>query len=397
MATTDTTGRARNRSGPFAGVLIADLTHALSGPFCTMLLAELGARVVKVERPPGGDLARAFSPMVDGQSVFFTAVNRGKESIALDLDRHPDRELFVNLVRRADVVVENFRPGTLEHHGCGYDALRAINPRIILASISGFGCTGPDHWEGAYDTVIQAMSGLMSVTGFPDGPATMVGDAIADCLTGTFTFGAIGAALFARERTGAGTHIDIAMLDCLFSTLQNGLAKYLGTGAVPQRIGNQLTLCAPFGAFRTKDGDLAICVADQPAFVRLVTALEAPQLASDTRFATNDTRLANLDALRAALEAGLASRTAPQWVEILQHLTIPCGVVNTVAQAAEDPQTVARNMVLRVGDMRAPGNPIKMSTLDDPPERPLAPALDGDGPALRRELADSGGKGRGHA
>src|SRR5262249_15980027 len=147
----------------------------------------------------------------DGQSIFFTGVNRGKQSIVLDLDAHPDRELFVALVRRADVVVENFRPGTLEHHGLGYDALREINPRIILASISGFGTTGPDHWEGAYDPVIQAMTGLMSVTGFPDGPPTMVGDAIADCITGTFAFGAIGAALFAREQNGVGAHIDIAM------------------------------------------------------------------------------------------------------------------------------------------------------------------------------------------
>jgi CoA:oxalate CoA-transferase len=397
MATTNPTGRAHDRSGPFAGVLIADLTHALSGPFCTMLLAELGARVVKVERPPGGDLARAFSPTVDGQSVFFVAVNRGKESIALDLDHHPDRELFVNLVRRADVVVENFRPGTLEHHGFGYDALREINPRIVLASISGFGSTGPDHWEGAYDTVIQAMSGLMSVTGFPDGPATMVGDAIADCLTGTFTFGAIGAALFDRERTGVGAHIDIAMLDCLFSTLQNGLAKYLGTGAIPQRIGNQLTLCAPFGVYRTKEGDLAICIGDELGFGRLTTAIGAPELITDARFANNDARLANLNALRTALEKGLAAHTAPQWLEILQHINIPCGVVNTIAQAAEDPQTVARNMVLRVGAMRAPGNPIKMNTLDDPPERPPAPLLDGNGPALRRELSNGGGKGSGRA
>jgi CoA:oxalate CoA-transferase len=387
MATPNTTPPAAKGRGPFDGVLIADLTHALSGPFCTLWLAELGARVVKVERPPGGDVARNFGAIVDGQSIFFTTVNRGKQSIVLDLDAHPDRELFIALVRRADVVVENFRPGTLEHHGLGYDALREINPRIILASISGFGSTGPDHWEGAYDTVIQAMTGLMSVTGFPDGPPTMVGDAIADCVTGAFAFGAIGAALFGREQNGVGAHIDIAMFDCLLSTLLNGLSMYLGTGAVPQRMGNQLTLAAPFGAFRTRAGELAICVGDEPTFAKLATALGIPQLATDPRFATNAARLGNLTPLRDALEAALAAHNAPQWVEIFQHVGVPCGVVNTIAQAVEDPQTAARNMILRVGGVRAPGNPIKMSTLDDPPQRPPAPALDADGPALRRELS----------
>lgn len=375
------------RSGPFAGVLIADLTHALSGPFCTMLLAELGARVIKVERPPAGDVARVFLPAVDGQGVMFTFVNRGKESIALAIENPADREVLLELVRRADVVVENFRPGTLERHGLGYEVLRGVNPRIILASISGFGSTGPDHWEGAYDTVIQAMSGIMSVTGFPDGPATMVGDAIADCVSGTFAFGAIAAALFARERTGSGAQIDIAMFDCLLGILQNGLVKYLGSGETPMRVGNHLSLGAPFGVFRTADGDLAICAADDGLFVKLVAALGVPQHASDPRFATCSARVTNLAALHPAIEAGLAARSAAQWVDVLQHAGVPCGVVNTIAQAAEDPQTAARNMVVQVGRVRAPGNPIKMNTLPDPPERPRAPALDADGAAIRRELS----------
>jgi CoA:oxalate CoA-transferase len=383
------------RSGPFAGVLIVDLTHALSGPFCTMLLAELGARVVKVERPPAGDVSRAFAPMVDGQSAFFAAVNRGKESIALDIETHPDRDLFRELVRRADVVVENFRPGTLERHGIGYDALRAINPRVILASISGFGSTGPDSWEGAYDTVIQGMCGLMSVTGFPDGPATMAGESIADCLTGTFTFGAIAAALFGRERTGAGAHIDIAMFDCMLSIMQNGLATYLATGATPQRIGNNLSLGAPFGVFRTGDGDLAICAADNAAFAKLCGALGIAPLMNDARFAGTADRTANLAALRGALEAALAAHSAADWVGKIQQAGVACGVINTIAQAAEDPQTAARNMILHAGGARMSGNPIKMSTLPDPPERPRAPAIDADGPAIRRELA-AGNAGRGN-
>jgi CoA:oxalate CoA-transferase len=333
--------------------------------------------------------------LVDGQSAFFAAVNRGKESIALEIEAHPDRELLRELVRRADVVVENFRPGTLERHGMGYDALREINPRIILASISGFGSTGPDSWEGAYDTVIQGMSGLMSVTGFPDGPPTICGEAIADCLTGTFTFGAIAAALFAREGTGTGAHIDIAMFDCMLSVMQTGLAIYLGTGTTPTRIGNHLALGAPFGVFRTGDGDLAICAADNAAFGKLCGALGVPALASDRRFAGPADRVAHLAELRAVLETALAAHSAAQWLDKIQHAGVACGVVNTLAQAAEDPQTAARNMIVRAGNSRMSGNPIKMTTLPDPPERPRAPAIDADGPAIRRELA-AGNAGRGN-
>jgi CoA:oxalate CoA-transferase len=385
---TDTDGA---RTGPFAGVLIADLTHALSGPFCTLLLAELGARVVKIERPPTGDVTRGWPPLRDGESVFFASVNRGKESVALNVEAHPDRELFLELVRRADVVVENFRPGTMERHGIGYDALRQVNPRIILASISGFGSSGPDSWEGAYDTVIQAMSGLMSLTGFPDGPPTMAGDAIADCLTGTFTFGAIGAALFARERTGVGAHIDIAMFDCMLSILQTGMANYLATGRTPQRIGNNSGLAAPFGVFRTGGGDLAICAADDGTFGKLCAGLGMAELATDPRFASIPARLANMGALRTRLEATLARRSAPEWVDALQHAGVACGVVNTIAHAAEDPQTAARNMIVRSGTLRLLGNPIKLSTLPDPPERPLAPRLDAQGSDVRRELGQPDG------
>jgi CoA:oxalate CoA-transferase len=387
MTQTDATQPASLRTGPFAGIVIADLTHALSGPFCTMLLYELGARVVKVERPPAGDVARGWPPLANGDSVFFTAVNHGKESITLDVEAHPDRELLLELVRRADVVVENFRPGTLERHGIGYDALRLINPRIILASISGFGSSGPDSWEGAYDTVIQAVSGLMSVTGFPDGPPTMAGEAVADCLTGTFAFGAIGAALYARERTGSGAHIDIAMFDSVLSIMQSGMAIYLATGATPKRLGNNLSLCAPFGVFGTRAGDLAICAADDGMFAKLCTALGIPHLISDPRFLHTTERLANLGALRAALEAVLAGHTALEWVDKLQHSGVPCGVVRTIAQAAEDPQTAARNMIVRAGRTRVLGNPIKMSTLPDPPDRQGAPALDAQGADIRRELA----------
>jgi CoA:oxalate CoA-transferase len=234
------------------------------------------------------------------------------------------------------------------------------------------------------------MCGLLSVTGFPDGPPTMVGEAIADSLTGTMAFGAIGAALFDRERTGRGTHIDIAMFDCMLTIMQSALAAYLTTGRTPGRIGNNLPIGAPFGVFRTGAGDLCLCAANDLAFGRLCTALAVPGLATDPRFAGPQARTANRDALRAALEAVLVAHSAAEWVDKLQHSGVPCGVINTIAQAVEDPQTAARNMILRAGTARVPGNPLKMSTLPDPPVRRRAPAIDADGPAIRSELATSG-------
>jgi CoA:oxalate CoA-transferase len=373
-------------AGPLDGVTVLDLTHALSGPYCTLMLSDLGARVVKVERAPLGDPSRAWAPNVDGVEVYFQAVNRGKESIALDLDAPADRPVLEALVARADVVVENFRPGTLERHGLGYDSLRAINPRVILASISGYGQTGPDHWEGAYDTVIQGVSGLMSMTGQPGSPPTKAGTTVADYLTGIYMFGAISAALYGRERSGEGAHIDVAMHDAVLSIMGSAMFTYLAEGRVPAKTGNVSTITAPFDALEAADGSITICSADDASFARLCDALGRPELARDPRYATGSDRLAHYDSLRPALVDALGAGTVAEWIDRLQHAGVPSGPINSLAQALEDAQTYERNMVVAVGEQRYPGNPIKMTTLDDPVERAAGPELDRDGRAIRVEL-----------
>jgi CoA:oxalate CoA-transferase len=365
--------------------MVLDLTHALSGPFCTLLLSDLGARVIKVERPPG-DSGRSFAPIVDGEGVFFHSTNRGKECIALDHEDGADRELLEALIARADVVVENFRPGTMERHALGFDDLRAIKSDVILASISGYGQTGPDHWEGAYDTVIQGVSGLMSVTGDVDSGPTMVGTTIADYLTGVFMFGAICAALRGRDQTGEGTHIDVAMHDAVLSVMGAPMLEYLGTGNEPRKTGNASPLAAPFDVFETSDGALTLCAADDVSFRRLCEAIEIPDLATDPRFGTVGDRLSNYDALRPLLAGVLEQKAVTEWIDLLQHHGVPCGPVNRVSQAFEDAQTYARNMVLRLGAMRVPGNPIKMSGVDDPEERDHAPAYGAHTDAVRAEF-----------
>ena len=373
-------------AGPFSGVVVLDLCHALSGPYCALLLHDLGARVIKVERPPAGDSSRNFEPIVDGVPVFFASVNRGKESIALDIENSDDRAVFEQLVTRVDVVVENFRPGTLDRHGVGYERMRELNPRIILASISGYGQTGPEHWEGAYDTVIQGVSGLMSMTGPPGSGPLLAGTCVADYLTGIYTFGAIGAALYGRSQTGEGAHIDVAMHDAVLSIMGLPFLQYLVTGEDPEKTGNDCKLAAPFGMFEAADGPLTLCCGDDLSYQRLCDAIGRPSMKDDARYATVADRVTNYDALRADLDSAFAAGKVADWVDRLQHAGIPSGPVNTMSQAVEDAQTYARNMVVKSGTLRLPGNPIKMSTVPDRGERPLPPDLGAHGDAIRAEL-----------
>ena len=284
------------------------------------------------------------------------------------------------------MVVENFRPGTLDRHGLGYDALRTLNPRVILASISGYGQTGPDHWEGAYDTVIQGVTGLMSMTGQPGSPPTKAGTTVADYLTGIYTFGAINAALYSREQTGAGAHVDIAMHDAVLSIMGSAMFTYLAEGRVPDKTGNVSTLTAPFDALEAADGSITICSADDASFVRLCDAVGRPELVDDPRYRSGNDRVANYDTLRPVLVDALRAGTVAEWIDRLQHAGVPCGPINSLAQALDDAQTFERNMVVGIGSMRYPGNPIKMTTLEDPTTRAAAPELDADGPAIRTEL-----------
>jgi len=373
--------------GPFSGLLVVDLTHILNGPFGTTILADLGARVIKVEPPGHGDDTRTYGPFVKGQSLYFSFVNRGKESIVLNLKDDHDRGIFRNMVRRADVVAENFRPGTMDRLGFSYAELSKDNPRLIYASSSGFGQTGSLRTYPAYDTIVQAMSGLMSITGFPDGPATRVGTSVSDLVAGTFMFCGIAAALYAREKTGKGACIDVAMLDGTFSFLEQALMNYLATGEVPPRIGNRHPFMTPFDVFEAADGQFVIAAGNDHLFKQLCQAIGRPELGADERFLTNPDRLQNRVVLKQELELALKKAPKDHWLKVIHEAGVPVGPILNVKEAAEHPQTLARNMIIEAGGVRMPGNPVKISGYEDPKVRVGAPTLDQHGAALRREFA----------
>ena len=378
--------RAASAAGPFAGLTVVDLTRVLAGPFCTMVLADLGARVVKVERPGRGDDARAIPPFADGRSAYFASVNRGKESIALDLREAADRAVFEALLARADVLVENFRPGAMEKLGYGFDALHERFPRLVYAATSGFGHDGPYARRPAYDVIVQAMGGIMSLTGQPGSPPTRVGTSIGDIAAGLFTAIGIGAALHQRAETGRGTKVDVAMLDAQVAILENAIARCVATGEVPGPLGSRHPAIAPFAAFRAADGHLVVAAGNDPLFRRLCEVLGRPGLADDARFGTNAERIANVDALHAALEEALAARGVADWLARFEQAGVPCGPLQDVAQVMRDPQVLARNMLIRAGGTPMAGNPIKLAGAPDPAERPPAPALDQHRAAILREL-----------
>ena len=372
--------------GPYSGLLVIDLTRVLAGPFCTMMLAELGARVIKVENPQGGDDARHFDPIVDDRSAYFQSLNRGKESVALDLKDPADRAVFLEMVRRGDILVENFRPGTLERLGLGYDQLRTLNPRLIYAAVSGFGHTGPWSPKPAYDMIVQALGGLMSVTGFPGGPPTKAGTSVGDITGGLFALAGIGGALYHRERTGAGLKVDVSMLDGQIAILESAVMRYAATGQTPGPIGNRHPSITPFEPYATADRPLIIAAGNDTLFARLCQALGVPELAADPRFATNAGRNRHADALKAALEVVLERAPARHWVEVLDAAGVPCSPIHTVADAVDHPQIRARNMIVTAGGLRMAGNPVKLSAFPDPPTRPAAPDLDADGAKIRQEF-----------
>lgn len=379
--------KCTNPDGPFSGVLVIDLTHVLNGPFGTTILADLGARVIKIEPPGHGDDTRSYGPFYKDQSLYFSFVNRGKESVVLDLKNEADRAIFLNMVRQADVLAENFRPGTMERLGFAYKDLIEINPRLIYASSSGFGQTGPLAGYPAYDTIVQAMSGIMSMTGFPDGPPTRVGTSLSDLCAGVFMFCGIASALYAREKTGKGTHVDIAMFDSTIAFLEHGIMEYVGTGKPLPRIGNRHPFMTPFDVFSSADDDFIICAGNDHLFAALCRAIDRPSLINDLRFTTNAQRTENNVVLKDELEKTLKSQPAVHWLSVIHEAGVPVAPLLNVAEAMEHPQTQARNMLIEAGGVRMPGNPVKLSTYPDPKMRPGAPALDQHGHALREEFA----------
>jgi len=377
-------------AGPLSGITIIDLTRVLAGPFCTLVLSDLGARVIKVEHPDGGDLGRSLGPWFNGKSGYSLSVNRGKESIALDLKRSDDLAVFHRLLAGADVLVENFRPGVMEKLGLGWESLRDRYPALVYAAISGFGHSGPYAQHAAFDLIAQAMGGLMSITGHPGNPPTRVGTSIGDMAAGLFTAIGINAALVHRAKTGEGMKIDVAMLDCQVALMENAIARHFA-GDRPGPIGARHPAAAPFDAFATRDGHIVIAVGDNGGFRKLCVALRRDALAADSRFATNALRLENHVALKDAISAALAERTSAEWLTILRAVGLPCGPINTVADVVDDPQVAARNMIVEVEDPTAGtvklfGCPIKLSAFADPHVRATAPDLDGDRDRILDEL-----------
>ena len=379
--------------GPLDDLLIVDLSRVLAGPYATMVLGDLGARIVKVEQPGLGDDSRHIGPFKvsesgAGQSAYFASINRGKQSIALDLKAPADREIFDALLARADVLVENYRPGVMARLGYGWETLHARHPRLVYAAVSGFGQTGPDAHKAAYDMIVQAMGGIMSVTGHPGGPPTRVGTSVGDITAGLFTVVGIMAALHDRTRTGVGQLVDVAMLDGQIAILENAVARYAVSGVAPGPLGARHPSITPFAAYACKGGHIVIAAGNDALWRALLGALDLPD---DPRFATNASRSEHADAVAALIEGALAAAPPEHWLPLLDAAGVPCGPLHDVAQALAHPQVVARNMAISTSfpdgsPLLAAGNPVKLSGHADPAVRPGAPALDADRKTILAEL-----------
>ena len=373
-----------------AGLRVLDLTRVLVGPYTTMILADLGAEVIKVEFPGIGDDARHYPPHVNGESAYFMSLNRNKRSMTLNLKSEAGKLVFLDLVQKVDVLVENFRPGTMERLGIGYETLKEHNSGLIYAAASGFGQTGPYSGRPAYDGVVQAMGGIMSITGQPGGEPTRVGTSIGDIAAGLFAAVGILAAVIHRERTGEGQLVDVAMLDCQVALLENAIARYAAAGEIPGPIGNRHPSITPFEPFATSDGKLMVAAGNNVLWKKLCQALGSPDLAEDPRFETNSARTENYEALRPLIAEPMAGKTTAEWVEILEDAGVPNGPINTVDRVVADPQVLAREMIVDVehpvsGLTKLPGIPIKMSATPGKIDRP-APLLGQHTLEILREL-----------
>jgi CoA:oxalate CoA-transferase len=350
------------------GIRVLDLSRVLAGPYCTMILGDFGADVVKIEPPGTGDDSRAFGPFVGKESAYFMSLNRNKRSITLNLKDNKARELFKQMVSNADVVVENYRPGTMGKFGLGYEELKAINPRIIYAACSGFGHTGIPQWvqAPAYDVIVQGMGGVMSITGQEGGEPTRVGASIGDITAGLFTAVGVMGALFHRAITGMGQKVDVSMLDCQVAILENAIARYLTSGLVPAPIGNRHPSITPFEAFKTKDGYIIIAVGNDKLWKTFCDLIQRSDLVTDERFATNAKRTENQKQLKVVLTEVFAGKTTDEWIGLLEQVGIPCGPINTVDQIIHHPQIQARNMIVEnihpvAGSVKMAGVPVKFS------------------------------------
>lgn len=379
---------------PLDGIRVVDLTQVMAGPFCTMLLGDMGADVIKVEPPGTGDLSRSMGGarlrMPGGDHAPFLALNRNKRSVTLDLKREPDRDVFFALARTADVIVENFRPGVTQRLGVHYEAVAAGNPRLIYASISGFGQTGPWADRPGFDLIAQGMSGIMSVTGEPGGEPVKCGVPVADLSAGLYAANAILAALLARSRTGRGQYLETSLFESALALSVWETAEYWATGSAPEPLGTAHRLSAPYQVFRTKDGHLALAALTDQQWRQLCGVIGRVALAAEERFASNTARMANRPVLIRELEEALRERTTAEWVERLLAAGVPAGPIHDYDEVLREPHTQARRMIEDIehptaGTVHTLGFPVKMSDTPLRVRRP-PPLLGEHNAELRREL-----------
>lgn len=352
--------------GALSGVAVLDLTRVLAGPYATMMMADMGAEVIKIEMPGKGDDSRQFGPYINGESAYYMSINRNKKSITMNLKDQKARDIFVEMVRMADVVVENFRPGTMEKLGLGYSDLKKVNPSIILASASGFGQNGPYKSYPAYDGIVQAMGGIMSITGPKGGKPTKVGTSMGDITAGLFTTIGILAALRYRDETDRGQHVDVGMLDCQVAILENAISRYMVTGKSPEPEGNRHSSVTPFETFETSDGEIYIAIGNDKLFETYCQIIGFPELSANEKYKTNSLRFENYDELMNILRKEMLKKSTAEWQDAFNAAGIPNSPINNIEMVINDPQIIERNMLVEVnhsvaGKTKIPGIPIKMS------------------------------------
>lgn len=351
---------------PLEGIKVLDFSRVLAGPYCTMLLADMGAEVIKIERPETGDDTRHFGPFQNGESGYFMFLNRGKKSVEMNLKDSSDREDLMELIKEADVIVENFRPGVMKGLGLDYETLKEVNEGLVYCSISGFGQYGPLSKRPAYDIVAQAMGGIASITGYPDNPPTRSGASLGDMSAALYAAYGVMVALFHRERTGIGQEIDVAMVDTIFALLEHNVMRYTSEGVTPERVGNRHPISAPFDVYESKDGHVVIATANESLFGRLCKVMDKEELLEDARFVTDIERGKNEGELKVIIEEWLAQYTAEEAVNLINEAGVPSSTILNIAEISESDHVKEREMLLEIehpvaGKTRIPGNPVKLS------------------------------------
>ncbi|MFH1078822.1 MAG: CaiB/BaiF CoA-transferase family protein [Pseudomonadota bacterium] len=362
-------GKGKNgvaMTGMLSDINVLDLTTFLSGPYCTMILSDMGACVTKIETPSKGCATRKNPPFINGESAYFMSLNRGKKSLTLNLKSEQGKKIFLQLAAGSDVLVENFRPGVMKRLGFDYEKISGLNPKIIYASLSGFGNSGPYKHKGAYDMVIQGYGGIMSITGYPGGEPARVGYSIADLSAGLYGALAITGALHVRDKAGKGQYLDVSMFDCQVSMMENAIARYFATGTIPGPLGNRHPSIAPFQSFKSTNGYFTVAASTDEQFVNLCDAVGLANVKSDKRFLSKPDRVKNVEYIIEIFQKIFEEKPKEHWIELLERHDVPCGPINNVKEVVESPQVQAREMIIamdhrKAGKVKMVAPPIKAS------------------------------------